>query len=86
MPLSEFNEHWHFWKSFKWGMTDDLLAITAANDLKFRAPKSKVKPVDVKEWTLHSGYTYKAAQVIVKPVSAIRSGFMAMMKIIGTRK
>ena len=54
--------------------------------MKFHAPKSKVKPYDVKEWTLQRDYAYKAAAIVAKPVSAIRSGFEAMMRMIGTRK
>lgn len=86
MPMSEFDQHWNYWKTYKWGMTDDLLAIVAANDIRFHAPKSKVKPCDVKEWTLQKDYAYKAAAIIAKPVSAIRSGFEAMMRMIGTKK
>jgi len=29
--MSEFDQHWNYWKTYKWGMTDDLLAIVAAN-------------------------------------------------------
>jgi hypothetical protein len=86
MPVSEFDQHWNFWKTYKWGMTDDLLAITAANELRFRTSKSKVRPYDVKEWTLQKDYAYRVAAVVAKPVSAIRSGFEAMLRMMGSRK
>jgi hypothetical protein len=82
MPASEFEGHRRFWQNYKWGMNDDLQAIAISNFIKSKAPKSKVEPWMVKEWTLQENFTHRVKQLVKKPVSAIRSGFFAIFEAI----
>ena len=82
MPSSEFEGHWSFWKQFRWGMQDDLQAIAVTNQIRAAAPKTSIQPWMVKEWTVQANYTHRIQQVVRKPVSAIRSGFLAIAKAI----
>lgn len=82
MPAKEFEGHWQFWKDFRWGMQDDLQAIAVTNQIRSVAPKAKVEPWMVKDWTIQPNYTHKIHKIVRKPVSAIRSGFFAIVKAI----
>lgn len=78
MPLSELLEHKQFWMNYKWGMTDDLLSMTISHEMKRHSSKTSVEPWMVKDWTTQRDYTYRITQLIVKPASALRSGFFAI--------
>jgi len=82
MPYSEFSEHKWFWENFKWGMVDDLMSISIVNYMKAKGSKAVLNPWMVKQWTLQKDYTYRCSKLIIKPVAAIRSGFMAMVNAI----
>lgn len=86
LPWSEFNEHWQFWKDFRWGMSDDLQAIAITQYMRKSNPKSTVQPWMIKNWTTHKDFTYKLTRLIVKPASAIRSGFFTMLEAIKAMK
>jgi hypothetical protein len=82
MPVSEFEQHKWFWDNYRWGMSDDLLSISITNQIKSAAPKARVEPWQVKQWTTQKDYTYRMTRLIIKPVAAIRSGFMAVVNAI----
>lgn len=81
MPVSEFDQHKWFWEDYRWGMQDDLISIGITNHMKSVSTRSKVEPWMVKQWTTQKDYTYRLAmtRLIVKPVEAVRSGFMAIV-------
>ena len=79
LPVNEFYQHWHFWTEFRWGMNDDLQAMALAHHMKVSAPKSTVKPWMLKQWTTQRDYTFRLSHLVQKPVSAIRSGFFAIL-------
>lgn len=82
MPLSEFRRHKWFWNEYRWGMTDDLLAISIATQFKSVSAKSNVHPWQIKHWTVQKDYAWQSSKLVVKPVSAIRNGFMAVYNAI----
>lgn len=86
MPAKEFDGHWNFWKNFRWGMENELQAIAITNQIRSVAPKSNVEPWMVLGWTVQADYAYKIKQVVMKPVSAIRSGFFAIFNAISGMK
>ena len=79
MPISELNEHRWFHDNYKWGMHDDLLAMQLTHSIKTVNHKSSVQPWMVKSWTTQRDYTYRLQRLITKPVTAIRSGFFAIV-------
>lgn len=86
MPISEFYRHKWFWNEYRWGMTDDLMAISVAAQFRAASAKSTVHPWQVKHWTVQKDYAWQSSKLIVKSVSAIRSGFMAVYNAIkGTK-
>jgi hypothetical protein len=82
MPVSEFDEHQWFWKHFRWGMTDDMLSIQTTMFAKKTNPSANIEPWMVKTWSTQKDYTWRCNRLIIKPVSAIRSGFMAVVNAI----
>lgn len=86
MPVSEFEEHRRFWREYRWGMTDDLLAMTLSHHMRVANPKSTVQPWMVKQWTARKDYTYHLSKLIAKPVTAIRSGFFAIYDAVKNMK
>jgi hypothetical protein len=82
MPISELNEHRWFHDNYKWGMHDDLLAMQLTHSIKTVNHKSSVQPWMVKSWTTQRDYTYRLQRLITKPVTAIRSGFFAVVNAI----
>jgi hypothetical protein len=82
IPVSEFYHHWEHWENYRWGMTDDLLAILIAHKYQ-----GKVQPWSVKLWTTQKDYAYRITKMAIKPASAIRSGFIAVWNAVkGTMK
>ena len=63
-------------------MNDDLLAMQLAHAHKLVNSKSKSQPWMIKLWTTQRDYTYRTTKMIIKPVAAIRSGFMAIVNAI----
>lgn len=89
MPVSEFDKHLHFWENWKWGMQDDMIAIDIVTQMKIANHKTDIKPWQVKQWTLQRDYSWRTTHLIMKPVAAIRSGFMTIvnaMKSMGSPK
>lgn len=82
MPASEFYQHKAFWKENRWGMNDDLQAISISNYMKSKSAKVRVEPWQVKEWTTQQGYTFRKTNLFRKPVAAIRKGFMSIVNAV----
>lgn len=82
LPYSEIMLHKEFWDSFRWGMTDDLVAIALTTYLQSKSSKIKVDPWQVKNWTVQKGYAYRIKELIIKPTAVLRSGFLAIVDAI----
>ena len=82
LPYSELMAHKEFWDTYRWGMADDMSAIATTMYMRSKSSKSKTEPWMVKNWTVQRGFAYEAAQAILKPASAIRSGFFAIVDAI----
>jgi len=82
IPYSEFCEHLNFWREYRWGMTDDLQAMSIAHQMKVANPKSSAAPWMIKSWTVQKDYTYRLSRLVAKPVAAIRSGFFAILSAV----
>tara|TARA_R110000868_G_scaffold102246_2_gene281597 strand:+ start:7576 stop:7788 length:213 start_codon:yes stop_codon:yes gene_type:complete len=67
-------------------MSDDLASMALAHDMRKHSTKVSVEPWMVKSWTTQRDYTYRITQLVVKPASAIRSGFFAIYQAIANMK
>jgi len=82
MPYSEFCQHRQFWQHYRWGMTDDLMAIKVAFDYNTASRKNSLVPHQVKQWAVQPDYAFKVLTKAIKPVTAIRNGFMAIVEAV----
>jgi len=63
-------------------MTDDLMAIKVAFDYNTASRKNSLVPHQVKQWAVQPDYAFKVLTKAIKPVTAIRNGFMAIVEAV----
>lgn len=83
MPVTEFYEHRAFWDQYRWGMSDDLSAMTLTHMMrKDSMGKVDMKPWELKQATLSHNYTFQFARMVAQPLNSIRQGFMAIYEAV----
>jgi len=83
MPAGEFKQHYLFWHRFKWGITDELVAICAAQHLATRTGKKPLEAYVIKDAALDMG-TKKIYRI--QTPALIRNSVMAVMNWFGAKK
>ena len=84
MPASEFIEHKVFWDKYKWGVTDDLVAMVFQQILCWRTGKSA--EADTHRWKDYASAMSGARKIVTSPLKSIREGFMSIIHTLSGKK